>query len=78
MDTDDTRSKEALSRAIEILGSQTAVAKAVQRTPQAVSEISRRGERVPPEWCLPIERATDGKVSRHDLRPDLYPKADAA
>lgn len=28
--------------------------------------------KVPPERVLPIEAAT--KVSRHDLRPDLYPK----
>lgn len=31
------------------------------------------GRRVPPfERCIPIERATDGEVSRRDLRPDDY------
>lgn len=30
--------------------------------------------RVSAEQVLTIEKATDGKVSRHDLRPDLYPR----
>jgi DNA-binding transcriptional regulator YdaS (Cro superfamily) len=64
----------ALRRAIRHhLKSQVAVARAVGVSPQAVSEILRRGRRVPAEWCLPIETATAGAVTRHDLRPDLYP-----
>jgi DNA-binding transcriptional regulator YdaS (Cro superfamily) len=55
------------------LKSQVAVARAVGVSPQAVSEILRRGKRVPAEWCLAIETATAGAVTRHDLRPDLYP-----
>lgn len=30
------------------------------------------------ERVLKIEAATEGKVSRHDLRPDLYPRESAA
>ena len=55
------------------LKSQVATAKVVGVSPQAVSEILRRGKRVPAEWCLAIERATAGAITRHDLRPDLYP-----
>ena len=55
------------------LKSQVGVARAVGVTPQAVSDVLRRNKRVPAEWCLALERATDGAVSRHDLRPDLYP-----
>ena len=54
------------------LGSQAA-ARCVAVTPQAVSEILRRGKRVPAEWCLRLEQATGGAVTAHDLRPDLYP-----
>lgn len=57
------------------LGSQVACARAVGVSPQAVSEILRRGKRVPAEWCLKLEAATQGAVSAHDLRPDLYPVA---
>jgi len=63
----------ALKTAIAQLGSQVAVARITGVTPQAVSEIVRRGRRVPAEWCLAIEQATGGAVSSHDLRPDLYP-----
>lgn len=68
----------ALKRATHHLGGCSAVARVVGVTPQAVSEKIRRGKSASPEWCLPIERATDGKVSRHDLRPDLYPQDDEA
>lgn len=62
-----------LARAIEILGSQAQLASAIGRKQQSVNEVVRRGKRVPAEWCLKIEQATDGVVTRHDLRPDLYP-----
>ena len=55
------------------LKSQVAVARAVGVSPQAVSEVLRRGKRVPAEWCLALETATSGAITRHDLRPDLYP-----
>jgi TorA maturation chaperone TorD len=32
-----------------------------------------KAERVPAEYVLKIEQATGGQVSRHDLRPDIYP-----
>lgn len=37
-------------------------------TSQAVSQ----WHRVPPEHCIPLERATSGALSRHDLRPDIF------
>jgi DNA-binding transcriptional regulator YdaS (Cro superfamily) len=67
---------DALRRAVEILRTQTAAALVCNVTPQAVSEIIRKGKRVPAEWCLPLERATElagEKISAHQLRPDLYP-----
>ena len=72
---------EALALAVEILGSQSAVARAIGKTQQTVNDVVRTGKRVPAEWCLPLERATaekgpDKMVSRHQLRPDLYPTED--
>lgn len=64
---------QALHRAAEILGSQAALARAIGRTQQAVNGVFSRGAEPPAEWCLPIERATGGKVTRHELRPDIYP-----
>jgi DNA-binding transcriptional regulator YdaS (Cro superfamily) len=34
-----------------------------------------KGQRkIPAERVLDLERATNGKVTRHELRPDLYPR----
>lgn len=67
------RSRRApLLRAIEALGSSANLARSIGVTPQAV----HAWDRIPAERVLPIERATEGKVTRHELRPDLYPEED--
>ena len=65
----------ALRSAIEILGSQRALADALGITPVAVGQWLQEGcnknaRRVPPKQCVRIERLTNGVVSRRDLRPD--------
>ncbi len=52
---------------------QVALAAVVGVTPQAVSDVLKRGKRVPAEWCLKLEQATGGAIPAHALRPDLYP-----
>lgn len=69
---------DALKRAVQKFGSHGAAARAIGVSQQAVTRKMNNGGRVPAEWCLPIERATAGEISRHDLRPDLYPEAEAA
>jgi DNA-binding transcriptional regulator YdaS (Cro superfamily) len=62
----------ALRKAIrEHFRTQVALAAAVGVTPQAVSDVLKRGKRVPAEWCLKLETATG--IPAHDFRPDLYP-----
>ncbi|MGH8651331.1 MAG: transcriptional regulator [Gammaproteobacteria bacterium] len=39
--------------------------------PQAVQQWTAAG-RVPPDRCLAVEHATEGKVSRYELRPDVF------
>ncbi|MBX7200171.1 MAG: pyruvate, phosphate dikinase [Rhodospirillaceae bacterium] len=65
---------DALERAIAQVGGVAALARAINVTPQAVSQ----WDRVPAERAIAVEKATDGKISRHDLRPDLYPAPGAA
>ena len=63
-----------LAKAIELCGSQAALAERIGVTQQVISfwlTKSRLG--VAAEYVIPIERATDGAVSRHALRPDIYP-----
>lgn len=62
---------EALKRAIEICGGVTALANRISVSQPVVSMWLKRGQ-IPPERVLAIESATG--VSRHDLRPDIYPR----
>lgn len=67
-----TKRMTPLDRAAAIAGSWTKLAGYIGVTPQAVSQ----WKRVPPSRVLAVERATG--VSRHDLRPDLYPREEPA
>jgi DNA-binding transcriptional regulator YdaS (Cro superfamily) len=62
-----------LERAVQIAGGQTALADACGVKQGHVWHWLNRAKRVPAEQVLKIERATAGAVTRHDLRPDLYP-----
>lgn len=61
---------EAIERAVKAAGGQQALADKMGVKYQAVQKWVRT--RVPAERVLAIETATG--VSRHDLRPDLYPR----
>lgn len=62
-----------IEKAVKIVGSQTALAKHFQIEPQAVQQWISSG-RVPTKRVLGIEQLTNGEVSRHELRPDIYPE----
>jgi len=66
----DTKS-EALKRAVRLSGGQAEFARLIGITAQAVSQWNE----VPPLRVLEVERVSG--VSRHDLRPDLYPLEEA-
>ena len=57
-------------------GNVSALARALGLTPQTVGAVLRKGSRVPASWCVKLERLSNGRISRHDLRPDLYPRED--
>jgi len=61
-----------LYRAIEAAGGLTKLAASLQITKQAVAQ----WDEVPPLRVLEVERVSG--VSRHELRPDLYPLEDEA
>jgi len=60
----------AIERAINIAGNATRLANILGVSVQAVCfwRDGRRG--IPAEKCTAIERATEGAVTRRDLRPD--------
>lgn len=65
----------AIERACKAAGSQSALARLLSVTPQAVQNWCATG-RVPAERVIHVEAASG--VPRHELRPDLYPSESAA
>jgi len=67
-----SRTKQAILRACTAVGGQSALARKLNLGSQGtVSSWILRG-RLPAERVLEVEAATG--VSRHELRPDLYPR----
>lgn len=62
-----------LEKAIEIAGSQTALATACGIKQAHIWNWLNRDKRVPAEYVIPICRATDYKITPHQMRPDIYP-----
>lgn len=65
----------ALAAACDAAGGEMRLAELIGKTRSHVSTWKLRGM-IPAEMAIPIERATG--VSRHVLRPDLYPIEEAA
>lgn len=62
---------EALQAAVTRAGSQSALARVCGVSQTAVWKWIQSGKRLPAELCLVVERETG--VSKHLLRPDIYP-----
>ena len=63
----------SIKRACEVVGGQSNLAKIIGVSPAAVNKWLKKGE-PPAERVLQIENATSREVTRHQLRPDLYPE----
>lgn len=65
--------KDHLQRAIEHFGSQPGLARAIGCSQSKISWLLIKAEKIDAEDAVAIERATDGVVTKSDLRPDLWP-----
>lgn len=64
--------------AVEVLGSQSALARAIGVSQQRVAYWLNQAKRgVPAEHVHAIEQATGGRVTAAQLRPDIFGKAPA-
>lgn len=66
-----------LHRAVAIVGGQTALARALSTAERPIAQGHiwawlYRTKVTPPEFCIHIEQATGGAVTRYDLRPDIF------
>lgn len=64
----------ALREAVSSVGSQGAMARLLGVAQPSVWKWLANGKPLPAEHVLAVEAATG--VSRHDLRPDIYPRED--
>ena len=62
--------QKAIHHACECVGSQAGLAKAIDVAPAIVNQWRSGIRPVPVHHCHAIERATNGAVTRRDLRPD--------
>lgn len=68
-----------IERAVEVHGSQVKLAQAVGCSQQYISWLLSDAKQISIEKAVQFERATNGVVSRHDLRPDFFgPSSGAA
>lgn len=63
---------DAIKDAISRMGTQRKLAELLDIPPACVSQWVNGYRRVPAQHCVPIEKATDGAVTRYDLRPDIF------
>lgn len=61
-----------IKRAIELAGSQAALAEKIGLSQQGVSWLLNEAPQVSAEIAIAIDRATNGEVSKEKLRPDLF------
>jgi DNA-binding transcriptional regulator YdaS (Cro superfamily) len=66
-----------LEKAIQICGSQSELARRIGGKVRTGHIHYWLRNRVPSERCVAIEQATEGRVTRHDLRPDVFGEAPA-
>ena len=69
----DISPREALYLAVKLIGNQVEVAKAFGVRQQTVSRWFHSNVGVPAAYVIPLEKMVNGKISRYELRPDLYP-----
>lgn len=68
-----TAFRSHVARATEIVGGQSELARRIGMTQAGVHYLCHEADAIKAEWAVKIEEATDGKVSRSELRPDIFP-----
>ncbi len=71
-------SETGLARAVRAVGSQSEFGRLIERRQSTISEWLKKDAPLPAEYVLKVEKALEElgvtDLSRHELRPDLYPR----
>lgn len=72
--------RQALQKAVDLAGGQSELARRIggKVKQQHVHYWLTRMEQISHEHVLACERAVGGQVTRHQLRPDIFPEEQAA
>lgn len=73
-----SKHRPLLEKAIEIAGSQQALAEGIGLSQQGISYLLNEAPRVSAEIALAIDDFTKGKVSKGMLRPDIWQSSSEA
>lgn len=65
---------EALEKAVDLAGGQSALGRLIGKDQRTIWAWINTTQKVPAEDVLKIEEALEGKISRYELRPDVYPQ----
>jgi DNA-binding transcriptional regulator YdaS (Cro superfamily) len=63
---------DSIVRAVELVGTQKALAEQIGVPPACVSQWVNGVRKVPASRCLAIEQATNGAVTRYELLPEVF------
>lgn len=63
-----------LQKAIDYVGGLSELARGIGVSKQRIYNWLHKSLKVPAEYCIVIELFTGSYITRHDLRPDIYPE----
>jgi DNA-binding transcriptional regulator YdaS (Cro superfamily) len=72
-----TPSQSAIQKAVEVLGGRRELCAASGISEQAVSFWLAGSRQISAEYAIRVEEATGGRVTRSELRPDLFARTAA-
>lgn len=62
-----------VDQVVRLAGGQAELARRCGTSQPRIWQCIHRNQRVPADLVIPFEKAVNGSVTRHELRPDLYP-----
>lgn len=63
-----------IDEVVRLAGGQAELARRCNTSQPRIWQCINRNLRIPADLVIPFERAVDGRVTRFQLRPDLYPR----